>query len=459
MPSDTYGAASASDGTYAYEAGGYSFSQSGSVNTFYRYDPASDTWTTLAPMGDAFSMGSAVYYPTTNKIYVFGGTDATTGAVNNLTRIYDIATDTWSSGANMPDVRAFMASGYNPDNGKIYLVSGYNTGDVTSAQPDVWEYDPAANTFTPRLPIPHAVGGAAFGLVNGHLYVAGGRDATNTIIDLVWDYDISANTWTQKTSMPSPNNVPGSGVRDGMVWAFGGGNPFSYRVLSGVTTALPGSPNTTGAAVAYDPAADSWSTGPSLHMQRSFVAGTNIADELVAAGGYNGSSTTTQTEVLGGGPPPPPPPPPPCDNNAVLNPGFETGSFEPWVIDGQSDPPVVTDANAHSGTYSALAGQPQRSRTARRQLVLPADHRAVGQQPVELLVLAVHGRLDHLRLAGRLHHRRQRKHPGDSDARCRKQSGVDEPDVRHDAVRRPDRPRQVPGSPGRLWRRHRHVRR
>ena len=137
MPSDTYGAASASDGTYAYEAGGYSFSQSGSVNTFYRYDPASDTWTTLAPMGDAFSMGSAVYYPTTNKIYVFGGTDATTGAVNNLTRIYDIATDTWSSGANMPDVRAFMASGYNPDNGKIYLVSGYNTGDVTSAQPDV----------------------------------------------------------------------------------------------------------------------------------------------------------------------------------------------------------------------------------------------------------------------------------------------------------------------------------
>ena len=41
----------------------------------------------------------------------------------NTTRIYDIATNTWSTGAPMPDVRAFMASGYF--NGKIYLVGGY----------------------------------------------------------------------------------------------------------------------------------------------------------------------------------------------------------------------------------------------------------------------------------------------------------------------------------------------
>src|SRR5947207_11524547 len=184
MPTDLYGAAGASDGTFFYAAGGYSFSQGNTLDTLYRYDPATDSWTTLAPMPQAAIMASAVYYPTTNTIYVFGGEDANTGTNYNITRIYDITADTWITGANMPDVRSFMASGYSPTNGKIYLVSGYNTGQVTSAQPDMWEYDPVANTFTSRAPIPHSTGGAAFGVINGHLYVAGGRDATNTVINL-----------------------------------------------------------------------------------------------------------------------------------------------------------------------------------------------------------------------------------------------------------------------------------
>src|SRR6266513_1168678 len=153
MPLDLYGAAGASDGTFSYHAGGYSFSFPGTVNVFNRYDPVANTWTALAPMPDTLSlMASAVYYPPTNKIYVFGGEDGDTGINSNATRIYDIASNTWSAGANMPDVRSFMASGYNSANGKIYLVSGYNTGYVDSAQPTTWEYDPVGDTFTERAP-------------------------------------------------------------------------------------------------------------------------------------------------------------------------------------------------------------------------------------------------------------------------------------------------------------------
>jgi len=184
MPVDLYGAAGASDGTYVYEAGGYSFSLGATLDAFNRYDPVADAWTTLASMPTAAFMASAVYYPPTNKIYVFGGEDATSGTNYNITRIYDVATSTWSTGANMPDVRSFMASGYNSTNGKIYLVSGYNTGDVSSAQPNTWEYDPVANTFTERAPIPHAIGGAASGIIDGHLYVAGG--AMRLIQSLIW---------------------------------------------------------------------------------------------------------------------------------------------------------------------------------------------------------------------------------------------------------------------------------
>ena len=83
------------------------------------------------------------------------------GTVSNTTRIYDIATNKWSNGAPMPDVRAFMGSGY--DNGKIYLVGGYSTGNVDPAFAQVWEYDTVANTWnTSRASMPVALGGAGF---------------------------------------------------------------------------------------------------------------------------------------------------------------------------------------------------------------------------------------------------------------------------------------------------------
>jgi hypothetical protein len=71
----------------------------------------------------------------------------------------------------MPDVRAFMASGYF--NGKIYLVGGYNTGNVDPSFGQVWEYDPVLNTWN-TTPDEHAcnAGRPWLGIINGHMYVA-----------------------------------------------------------------------------------------------------------------------------------------------------------------------------------------------------------------------------------------------------------------------------------------------
>jgi hypothetical protein len=46
----------------------------------------------------------------------------------------------------------------------------------------------------------------------------------------------------------------------------------------------------------------------------------------------------------------------PTFNNLIMNAGFETGSFSPWVIDGTIPTPVVTTAQAHSGTHSVFLG-------------------------------------------------------------------------------------------------------
>jgi hypothetical protein len=42
--------------------------------------------------------------------------------------------------------------------------------------------------------------------------------------------------------------------------------------------------------------------------------------------------------------------------DAIVNGGFETGNFNGWTIDGNSNTPVVNTVNPHSGTYSAAAG-------------------------------------------------------------------------------------------------------
>ena len=132
LPQTLFGPATATDGTYVYAFGGYHFPENigSTLNTVYRYNPATDTWTTLAPMPQPSLIASAVYYPPTNKIYVFGGSDRDLQIVFDLTQIYDIATNTWSMGAPMPAPRSQMARGYNSADGKIYVNGGYETAFI-----------------------------------------------------------------------------------------------------------------------------------------------------------------------------------------------------------------------------------------------------------------------------------------------------------------------------------------
>src|SRR4249919_3698256 len=363
---DHYGGFMDSDGTFAYEGGGYSFSAGGTINQFGKFNPATNTWTPLAPVPDlANAEASGVYAPNVNKLFVFGGDDPTTGTVVNTTRIYDIATNTWSTGTPMPDVRAFMGSGYF--NGKIYLVGGYSTGNVDPSFGQVWEYDPVANTFnTSRMNMPATLGGPGFGIINGHIYIAGGRDMANTNLNTLYDYDIVANTWTTRANLPSGINVPGSAVIGGKLWVFGGGNPFTGPGTMptsgnrGVRAWLKRlfTPDTTNALQVYDPATNSWTSGPTLNQQRSFPAGTGVGNTAVAVGGYTGSSTTTSVEinVAGGGCASPTPTVPPSatpTGSPTCTPGGTPG---PWSTASPYPIPDVRYGFAQTATHFYVFG-------------------------------------------------------------------------------------------------------
>ena len=181
-----------------------------------------------------------------------------------------------------------MASGYNPANGKIYLAGGFSTG-FEAAESTVWEFDPVMGTFTAKASLPVGLGGPAFGIIGGHLYVAGGRNYYG-VLRTNYDFDIAANSWTTRATMPWATNTPGSGVAFGKLYAFGAGNPFSQRMGS-LSTLTPANPQTTATTVSYDPVTNVWATESSLNGPRSFVGGTQIGSTLVAAGGYTGDAT------------------------------------------------------------------------------------------------------------------------------------------------------------------------
>lgn len=336
MPFDVYGAAGASDGSYFYAAGGYSWTQLPStVDVFNRWSPEpppNGTWVTLAPMPYSASLAMAVYYPPANKVYVFGGLGPDSGAASNITRIYDIASDTWSVGAPMPDGRNRSACGYIPGTDRIYILSGAYNAQVTSVADNTWAYDPVADNWTDltaSAPFPHPVNGSAYGVINNKLYIAGGADSIDGN-NRTWEYDPIANTYTQKADEPASfqNNVPGSAVANGLLWVFGGGNPFADAVTATAIVPTKARPNdvkghtdTADDGRYYDPVSDTWNNAPNLAVARSFPASGAIGDNLlIAAGGYNGSTSvhTVQKKIPCIGEPTPTPTPTPTPKPATL---------------------------------------------------------------------------------------------------------------------------------------------
>src|SRR4030095_1394558 len=120
------------------------------TNGFYRYDPVANLWTFLAALPQALFDTRAVYAANVHKIYVFGGLDAGL-AVLNTNYIYDIETNSWTTGASMTDSRYFPNVAHS-SNGKIYVIGGFDQNFEEASQ--TWEYDPTADTWeTSRMDI------------------------------------------------------------------------------------------------------------------------------------------------------------------------------------------------------------------------------------------------------------------------------------------------------------------
>src|SRR6267154_2560676 len=155
------------------------------IGMVYEYDPATDKWTKKKPMPLASHHVSFTEYK--GKIYAFGGFvlpqsgPAAWVPIDNAWE-YDPATDNWKDLAPLPTKRGSPVAVTVGD--RMVVIGGATTlpgsTAVHPARPhysvgSVEEYDPSANTWRARAPIPTPRNHATAGVVNGKVYVIGGR--------------------------------------------------------------------------------------------------------------------------------------------------------------------------------------------------------------------------------------------------------------------------------------------
>lgn len=156
----------------------------------------------------SFGIGNYGYYGCGNQT---GGSPETTDMWQ-----YDPANDTWTQIADYPigtqAPEAFVL------NGEGYVGSGWGGGYSSASW---YKYVPSSNTWIAIAPLPvNTVHDAGMFQVNGKGYVVGGAYPYSTNNNnTLYEYDPGTNTWSQKANFPYYRRVPA---------AFsGGGNGFA----------------------------------------------------------------------------------------------------------------------------------------------------------------------------------------------------------------------------------------
>jgi len=226
MPAFLHHVALATINGRIYMFGGFQLPEKGPaawapVNTSWEYDPVADSWRALAPAPMARGAHNAVVID--NRIHLIGGAalhaDTKETALHparphravGTHEVYDPATNGWSTRAEMPTARNHAAAGVV--NGRIYVIGG-RLGSVfitTATNTDiVEEYDPATNQWGRLLaPMPNARSAVAWGVHDGRIYVVGGEMRTRDLwgtFTAVDAYEPKTNSWIRMPPMPMPRH-------------------------------------------------------------------------------------------------------------------------------------------------------------------------------------------------------------------------------------------------------------
>jgi N-acetylneuraminic acid mutarotase len=188
------------------------------------YTPSADGWTSKRPMPTARwnHMSAAIG----DRVYVFGGVVGTGAArrVHGDMAVYYSERDEWEHLGAMPE--PVQSAAVAVVNGKIYLIGGrtetYATVTASSAASTaVQEFDPETKGWRPRQPMPTARTGAAAAVRDGKVFVVGGASAGQAVA-IVEIYDPATDTWTTGTRLRTARTGHGVASVQGRLFVIAG---------------------------------------------------------------------------------------------------------------------------------------------------------------------------------------------------------------------------------------------
>ena len=209
----------------------------------------------------AFSIGS--------KGYVIGG--AFDGNYLQDLWEYDPAANTWTARAPFPGPAREDAVGFSIGS-KGYMTTGYNGSHLN----DLWEYDPATDSWTAKAPMPTLGRRAAVAFVIGaQAYVTTGRNSGN--LNDTWRYDPTTDSWMARANFGGTARSMASAFSVGGLGYVGTGQDGTYR----------------NDLWAYDPVTDTWTMRANLPLVIAQGIGLGVGNK-----GYIGYGRSLSTGGL-----------------------------------------------------------------------------------------------------------------------------------------------------------------
>ena len=184
----------------------------GALNTMYKYDIASSTWTAVSSKpGNGLVAASCMNFG--DKVIICGG-KFQGGKASAEVWEYTISSDSWQQKNDYPFPGRWRASA-TVHNNNGYLIFGRDTSGAF--RKEFYKYTPANDSWTKIMDFPAPKGRAysSLNVANTKLCVFGGIDSLDHYYKDIWYYNETTNSWLQGPDLPS------TGRKGGMSCAYG----------------------------------------------------------------------------------------------------------------------------------------------------------------------------------------------------------------------------------------------
>jgi N-acetylneuraminic acid mutarotase len=191
-------------------------------------------------------------------------------------------------------------------NGKMYVLGGL--GARTGM---VYEYDPAADMWTKKKPMPIATHHQSMVEYRGKIYMfggftlptaqgaAGGGGGAWVPIDNAWEYDPPTDTWRALAPLPGKRGSAVAAEVGGKMYVFGGAT--TYPTSKDVGIGGNGAAMVLTTNQVYDPATNTWADRSPMALGRNHAYAGVVRGKIYIIGGRIGHafiSSATNTDVV-----------------------------------------------------------------------------------------------------------------------------------------------------------------